>query len=76
MYRSGRLSARELRGNGGDIVKEYNFGGTRVKIVSKLAHLSDKERADYMQEQYEKGNPIYKAIEEAVRNCYRKEEPK
>jgi hypothetical protein len=50
--------------------KEYNFDGTRVIIVSKLANLTDEERAEYMRRQLAEGNPVYKRIEKAVNACY------
>jgi hypothetical protein len=50
--------------------KEYNFEGTRVTIVSKLANLTDEERAEYMRKQLAEGNPVYKNIEKAVNACY------
>ncbi|MBT2682629.1 hypothetical protein [Bacillus sp. ISL-37] len=50
--------------------KEYNFEGTRVTIVSKLAHLTDEERGEYMRRQLAEGNPVYKEIEMAVNACY------
>jgi hypothetical protein len=56
--------------------KEYNFGGTIVRIYSPLAKLSDEERAKWMLKEQAAGNPKIKRIEEAVRNCFRPSQSK
>lgn len=52
--------------------KEYNYDGTRVTVVSPIAHLSDEERGEYLRKEQAAGNPIIKEIERVINQWYGK----
>ncbi|UFU00335.1 hypothetical protein KO561_05130 [Radiobacillus kanasensis] len=61
------------RGNAGmDIPKkEHKIGNTTVIIHSPLVAMSEGDRKQWFEEEWEKGNQVLRDIADAVHNCYR-----
>ncbi|MBO0962529.1 hypothetical protein J1P26_22805 [Neobacillus sp. MM2021_6] len=51
--------------------KEHKIGNTTVIVYSPLVLMSDDERAEWFNSEWEKGNPVLKEIAAAVEDCYR-----
>lgn len=51
---------------GGRAMEEYQFGNTKVVIHSPLASMSSKERSQYYQDEWKKGNPNLKNLVDAM----------
>lgn len=52
-------------------MKEYQFGNSKVIIHSPLALMNKEEQKEWYRREWEKGNPILKAIVEAAVSCER-----
>ncbi|MGG3800637.1 hypothetical protein [Metabacillus fastidiosus] len=63
----------ELRGNAdmNKPKKQFQFGNTTVIIHSPLIVMSEPERKQWFQDEWEKGNPILRDIADRVHDCYR-----
>jgi hypothetical protein len=57
---------------GGDGMKEYNFGNTKVIVYSDVWCMEEEERKEWIREETEKGNQVLANIREAIKDCYRK----
>jgi len=49
--------------------KEFKFGNSIVIVHSSLVNMTSKERQNWYQQEWEKGNPILKQIVESVQEC-------
>ena len=52
-------------------MKEYQFGNSKVIIHSPLALMNKEEQKEWYKQEWERGNPILKAIVEAAVSCER-----
>lgn len=58
----------ELRG--GVQMKEYMDGNTKIVIHSDFINKTEEEKKVWFEQELAAGNPVLKAIEEAVLRCY------
>ena len=52
-------------------MKEYQYGNSKVVIHSPLAQMNKEEQREWYKQEWEKENPILKAIVEAAVSCER-----
>lgn len=58
----------------GDMMKEFQFGNTKVIIHSSLALMEKEEQKEWFQQEWEKKNPILRSIVEAAVSCQEEDE--
>ncbi|MBF8116598.1 hypothetical protein [Bacillus cereus] len=51
------------------MMKEFQFGNTKVIIHSPLALMEKEEQKEWFQQEWEKKNPILRSIVEAAVSC-------
>lgn len=51
------------------MMKEFQFGNTKVIIHSSLALMEKEEQKEWFQQEWEKKNPILRSIVEAAVSC-------
>jgi len=49
--------------------KTYQYGNTKVKIVSPLVNMTSEEQHDWFESEWEKGNPVLQDIVDAATDC-------
>ncbi|MEH7328093.1 hypothetical protein CN330_24245 [Priestia megaterium] len=50
--------------------KTYQYGDTKVKIVSPLVNMKPQERYEWFESEWEKGNPVLRDIVDAATDCF------
>ncbi|MFD1738344.1 hypothetical protein ACFSCX_17615 [Bacillus salitolerans] len=50
-------------------MKEFQYGNTKVIIHCELAKMTKEQRKEWYEKEWEKGNPVLKAIVEAAVSC-------
>lgn len=51
------------------MMKEFQFGNTKVIVHSPLASMEKEEQKEWFQQEWEKKNPILRSIVEAAVSC-------
>jgi len=47
----------------------YQYGNTKVKIVSSLVNMTPQERYEWFESEWEKDNPVLRDIVDAATAC-------
>lgn len=54
--------------------KTYQYGNTKVKIVSPLVNMTPQEQYEWFESEWEKGNPVLRDIVDAAVDCLTNDE--
>lgn len=49
--------------------KTYQYGNTKVKIVSPLVNMTSQEQHEWFESEWKKGNPILREMVDAATAC-------
>lgn len=49
--------------------KTYQYGNTKVKIVSPLVNMTSQEQYEWFESEWKKGNPILREMVDAATAC-------